>query len=48
MQLFSRGSFYLGKDDESFFDVSIHLGKYRLEWGGHRKPQNESFKETSN
>ena len=25
--------FYFGKDDESFFDLQLHLGKYRLELG---------------
>lgn len=28
-----RTMFYFGKDDESFFDLQLHLGKYRLELG---------------
>lgn len=48
MTLFSIGSLYIGMDDESFFDISIHLGKYRLEWGDNQKQSNESSKETSN
>ncbi len=47
MQLFSKGNFYIGTDDASFFDLSIHFGKFRLEWGDNRKPTNESIKETT-
>ncbi len=35
MTLFSFTNFYLGWDKYSFFDVSVHLGKIRLECGGH-------------
>jgi len=33
MQLFSIGNLYIGKDNESFTDISIHLGRYRIEYG---------------
>lgn len=46
MQIFSKGNLYLGKDTDSFFDISIHIGKFRLEWGDHIKTTNESIKET--
>ena len=32
MRIFSKGDLYIGKDDESFYDVQIHFGNYRLEW----------------
>ena len=32
MQLLSFGNFYLGKDKESFVQINIHLGTYRLEY----------------
>ena len=32
--LVSFGSFYIGTDTESFWDLSLHLGKFRVEWGG--------------
>ena len=35
-------NFYLGIDDHSFFDVSVHLGKLVLECGGHVPLSNES------
>ena len=48
MQIFSRGSFYFGRDSESFFDISIHLGNFRLEWGEvHKGLKNESSKEAT-
>jgi len=33
MQLFSIGDLYIGKDNESFTDISIHLGRIRIEYG---------------
>jgi len=33
MTIFSFRDFYLGIDKRSFFDVQIHCGRYRLEWG---------------
>ena len=47
MQIFSKGKFYLGTDDASFFDLSIHFGKFRLEWGDNQRHTNESIKETT-
>ena len=41
MQIFSKGTLYIGKDDESFTLVSIHLGKYLVEWE-HKPKSNES------
>jgi hypothetical protein len=35
-------NFYLGIDDHSFFDVSVHLGKIVLECGGHVPLSDES------
>jgi len=32
MQLFSIGNLYIGKDNESFTDISIHLGRLRIEY----------------
>ncbi len=32
MEIFSRGAFYFGIDDDSFNDVSLHLGKFRVEY----------------
>ena len=32
MQLFSIGDLYIGKDNESFTDISIHLGRLRIEY----------------
>jgi len=32
MQLFSIGNLYIGKDTESFTDISIHLGRLRVEY----------------
>ena len=32
MQLFSIGNLYIGKDNESFTDISIHLGRLRVEY----------------
>ncbi len=46
MRLFSIGSLYIGRDRESFFDVSIHLGNFRLEWDDNKRRKNESFEET--
>jgi len=34
LTLFSFKNFYLGWDDINFFDVSVHIGKIRLECGG--------------
>jgi len=34
MQIFSIGGLYIGKDDTSYTDICIHLGNYRLEYGG--------------
>ena len=33
MQLFSIGNLYIGKDNESFTDISIHFGRIRIEYG---------------
>ena len=33
MEIFSKGGFYFGIDNNSFNDVSLHLGKFRLEYG---------------
>ena len=30
------GDFYLGRDDDSFYDLQLHLGRWRLEWSSHR------------
>jgi hypothetical protein len=35
VELFGFKNFYLGIDNQSFFDVSVHLGKIVLECGGH-------------
>ena len=32
--LLSFGDFYLGTDETAFTDVSIHVWKFRLEFGG--------------
>ena len=32
MQLFSIGNLYIGKDNESFTDISIHFGRLRVEY----------------
>ena len=32
MELFSIGNLYIGKDNESFTDISIHLGRLRVEY----------------
>ena len=48
MQLFSIGNLYIGKDNESFTDISIHLGRLRVEYSRPRlkndgaKPSEES------
>ena len=38
MQIFSKGDLYIGRDDESFTTVLIHIGNYRLEWEWKPKP----------
>ena len=30
------GDFYLGRDDDSFNDLQLHLGRWRLEWSSQR------------
>jgi hypothetical protein len=30
------GDFYLGRDDTSFNDLQLHLGRWRLEWSSQR------------
>ena len=42
MQLLGFKNFYLGYDQESYFDVSVHLGKLVLECGGHVPNSDES------
>lgn len=37
MQIFSLGNLYIGKDDTSYTDIRIHLGKYILEFEGNPK-----------
>lgn len=37
MQLFSRGGFYFGHEDEDFNAISIHIRNYTLEWEGNAK-----------
>jgi len=32
MILYSMGDLYIGRDDESFCDISIHLGNLRIEY----------------
>ena len=44
MQIFSLGNLYIGKDDESFTTVSIHIGNFRLEW--ERNPKSNELKPT--
>ena len=44
MQIFSLGNLYIGKDDESFTTVQIHLGNYVLEW--ERNPKSNELKST--
>ena len=41
MQLLSFKNFYLGWDESSFFDVSVHLGKIRVECGGFIPPRHK-------
>ncbi len=36
MNIVSSGDFYFGIDKESFTDVSIHLWRLRVEYGGPR------------
>lgn len=45
MQLFSRGNLYIGKDEESFTLIQIHLGRFRLEW--ERKPKPHGSRPTT-
>ena len=49
MEIFSRGSFYLGIEDTKYCDISIHLGNFRLEYDC-KNPlkQSESSTETDN
>ncbi len=50
MQIFSIGGLYIGKDDTSYTDICIHLGNYRLEYGGKpcHKDETRSIKEDGN
>ena len=41
--LLSFKNFYLGIDDHSYFDLSVHLGKIVLECGGHVPTSDESI-----
>jgi hypothetical protein len=45
MQIFSKGNLYIGKDDESFTTVLIHLGNYRLEFDW--KPESNGSRPTT-
>ena len=36
MNIASFGDFYFGIDKESFTDVSVHLWRFRVEYGGPR------------
>jgi len=42
MQILSFKNFYLGWDKSSFFDLSVHLGKVRLECGGFIPAKNKN------
>ena len=42
MQIFSLGDLYIGKDDTSYTDICIHLGNYRIEYGGKPRPTDET------
>ena len=37
MEIFSRGGFYFGHEDEDFNAISIHIRNYSLEWEGNAK-----------
>ena len=47
MTIFSVGDFYLGIDKESFFDLRLHFGMYRVEWGSTTPKDRESDQDTS-
>jgi hypothetical protein len=41
MELFSRGDFYLGMDEEKFCDFDIHVGRFVIQYtcpAGQSKP----------
>ncbi len=45
MQIFSKGNLYIGRDDESFTTISIHIGNYLLEWEW--KPKSHESRSTT-
>ena len=42
MQLFSKGDFYVGIDDVSYFEISFHIGKFMLECGSPNSRNNDT------
>ena len=40
MVLLSFGNFYLGIDDVNYCDISVHIGKLSLEFGGPKSSNN--------
>jgi len=51
MYIFSLGDFYLGSDGPDsapFFDLRLHIGIYRLEWGSTTPKDRESHTDTDN
>ena len=46
MKLVVFGDFYFGIDKESFFDLQLHLGRFRVEWVGPLALTRETDQET--
>ena len=39
MEIFSKGAFYFGIDENQFTDISIHIGNFQLEYGENSPPK---------
>ena len=50
MEIFSKGTFYFGIDENQFTDIFIHIGIFRLEYGQNPPqkpcPNSEPIKKT--
>ena len=47
MQIISFGNFYIGLDDDNYYDVDIHLGRLTIQLGSPNQPNhgNENGRE---
>ena len=48
LTIISFRDFYLGIDKQSFFDLQLHLGIFRLEWGSTTPKDREPDPDASN